>query len=88
VTYGSLHSLLTFDALGAAALLAATPLLVVHGKTDAYCAPELAGELYERTPGEKRILWLDAALHTDLYDREPWVAQAAGAAAAFLSEVL
>ncbi|MEV6494174.1 alpha/beta fold hydrolase, partial [Actinoplanes sp. NPDC051633] len=34
VTYGSLHALMTFDALGAAALLAATPLLVVHGRTD------------------------------------------------------
>lgn len=29
VTYGSLHTLMTFDALGAAPLLAATPLLVV-----------------------------------------------------------
>lgn len=32
VTGGSLHSLLTFDALGAADLLGSTPLLVVHGR--------------------------------------------------------
>jgi hypothetical protein len=33
--YGSLHALMTFDALGAAPLLTATPLLVVHGRSDA-----------------------------------------------------
>jgi fermentation-respiration switch protein FrsA (DUF1100 family) len=84
VTRGSLHSLMTFDALGAADLLAATPLLIVHGKTDAYCSPELARELYERTPGDKEIRWLDADQHIDLYDVEPHVSQAAQAAADFL----
>lgn len=84
VTRGSLHSLMTFDALGAADLLAQTPLLVIHGRTDAYCSPELAQALYERTPGDKEILWLDAAQHIDLYDREPYVTQAAQAAAEFL----
>ncbi|WP_406037321.1 alpha/beta hydrolase [Micromonospora sp. NBC_00898] len=84
VTRGSLHTLMTFDALGAAPLLAATPLLVVHGKVDAYCAPELAAELHHRAAGEKEIVWLDAAQHIDLYDTEPYVTDAASAAAAFL----
>lgn len=84
VTRGSLHSLMTFDALGAAELLAVTPLLVVHGRTDAYCSPELARELYERKPGEKEIVWLDADQHIDLYDMEPYVTQAAQATADFL----
>jgi fermentation-respiration switch protein FrsA (DUF1100 family) len=84
VTYGSLHSLMTFDALGAAPLLAATPLLVVHGRTDAYCAPELAEALYAEATGPKEILWLDAEQHTALYDAEPYVTQASDAAAAFL----
>jgi len=88
VTRGSLHSLMTFDALSAAELLAATPLLIVHGKTDAYCSPELAQALYERTPGDKEILWLDASQHIDLYDREPYVTQAAQAAARFLRRQL
>ncbi len=88
VTRGSLHSLMTFDALGAAELLASTPLLVVHGRTDAYCSPELARALYERKPGEKEILWLDASQHTDLYDCEPYVAQAAAATAGFLHRKL
>ncbi|GAA0388250.1 hypothetical protein Acor_53640 [Acrocarpospora corrugata] len=84
VTRGSLHSLMTFDALGAAELLGATPLLIVHGRTDAYCSPELARELHERAPGEKEILWLDATQHIDLYDVEPYVTQAAQTSADFL----
>jgi len=83
VTHGSLHALMTFDALGAAPLLA-TPLLVVHGRTDAFCAPELAEALHADAPGPKEILWLDAERHVDLYDVEPYVTQAAEAAAGFL----
>jgi len=84
-TRGSLHSLMTFDALGAAELLAATPLLIVHGRTDAYCSPELAREIYERKPGhDKEIRWLDTDRHIDLYDVEPYVTQAAQATADFL----
>jgi fermentation-respiration switch protein FrsA (DUF1100 family) len=75
---------MTFDALGAAPLLTATPLLVVHGRTDAYCAPELAEALYTQAAGPKEILWLDTERHIDLYDVEPYLTQAADAAAAFL----
>jgi fermentation-respiration switch protein FrsA (DUF1100 family) len=84
VTVGSLHSLMTFDALGSAELLGATPLLVVHGKVDAFCAPELATQLYDRATGEKRIEWLDCAQHIDLYDVEPYVTQAVDATTDFL----
>lgn len=84
VTRGSLHSLMTFDALGAAQLLSATPLLVVHGKSDAYCAPELAAELHRQASGDKEIIWLDCGEHIDLYDVEPYVTQAVEATADFL----
>ena len=84
VTHGSLHSLMTFDALGAAPLLAGTPLLVVHGRKDDYCPPELAAAMHEQAAGPKEILWLDAGQHIDLYDAEPYVTQAADATAAFL----
>jgi fermentation-respiration switch protein FrsA (DUF1100 family) len=88
VTWGSLYSLMTFDALGAAELLGDTPLLVVHGKQDAYCSPDLARELHERASGDKEIIWLDARQHIDLYDREPYVTEAADAVARFLQRVL
>ncbi|MGC9536926.1 alpha/beta hydrolase [Streptomyces sp. UG1] len=84
VTRGSLHSLMTFDALGAADLLGATPLLIVHGETDDYCSPDLARAMYERATGQKEIRWLGCKQHIDLYDAEPHVAQAVQATAAFL----
>jgi fermentation-respiration switch protein FrsA (DUF1100 family) len=88
VTYGSLHTLMTFDALGAAPMLGATPLLVVHGRKDAYCAPELAEALYADATGPKEIRWIEAERHIDLYDVEPYVAQAADATATFLHRTL
>lgn len=88
VTRGSLHSLMTFDALGAAPLLAQTPLLIVHGKADAFCAPELAAALHEQTPGDKEIVWLDSSLHIDLYDTEPYVSQATDAVTDFFARTL
>ncbi len=88
VTRGSLYSLMTFDALGAAELLGDTPLMVVHGKVDAYCSPDLAAELHARTPGAKDIVWLDCTRHIDLYDVEPYVSQAVDAAAGFLQRHL
>lgn len=84
VTYGSLHSLLTLDALAAAPMLHGVPLLIVHGRTDAYCSPELAAAAHELAPGPKEIRWLDAEQHIDLYDVEPYVTEAADAAGEFL----
>jgi fermentation-respiration switch protein FrsA (DUF1100 family) len=88
VTRGSLHSLMTFDALAAADLLTATPLLVVHGTKDDYCSPDLARMLHERAQGPKEIAWLDTTNHIDLYDTEPFVTQAADLTAAFLKKFL
>jgi fermentation-respiration switch protein FrsA (DUF1100 family) len=88
VTRGSLHSLMTFDALAAADLLGDTPLLIVHGRQDAYCSPALAQQAYERATGPKRLIWLDATLHIDLYDTEPFVGQAAEAVVEHLDRYL
>ena len=89
VTRGSLHSLMTFDALGAAPLLAGTPLLIVHGKVDAYCSPDLAAAMHAEAAGsDNQIVWLDANEHIDLYDREPWVTEAVEATAGFLHKRL
>lgn len=86
VTWGSLYTLMTFDALGAAPLLGGTPTLIVHGRIDAYCAPELATALYEGIPGDaKRLLWLDAERHVDLYDDPRYVDPAVAAVVEFLA---
>ncbi len=84
VTWGSLHSLMTFDALGAAPLLAGTPLLVVHGTVDDYCSPELAKQLHADAGGRAEIRWLDCARHIDLYDDHRYVGPAVDVAVEFL----
>jgi fermentation-respiration switch protein FrsA (DUF1100 family) len=88
VTRASVRELLTVDNMTGADFLAPTPGLIVHGVQDAYCSPEGAREAYERMGEPKRIVWLDARLHIDLYDSEPHVTQAVEAVTAFLAEHL
>ncbi|MEX0831573.1 MAG: alpha/beta hydrolase [Nitriliruptoraceae bacterium] len=82
VTRRSIHSLLTFDAASAADLLTTVPLIVIHGRADAYCSPAAAEEFARRAGGE--FLALDADQHIDLYDRQPHVGDAVKAAVTFL----
>ena len=77
VTRGSLHSLMTLDVLGVRPLL--PPSLIVHGRRDDYCSPELA-ELM----ATDETLWLDSERHTDFYDTEAYVSPAVTATAEFL----
>jgi pimeloyl-ACP methyl ester carboxylesterase len=88
VTRASVRELLTVDNMSGADFRSATPGLVVHGVQDADCSPEGAREAHERIGGPKRIVWLDATRHIDLYDTEPYVTQAVEAVTAFLSEHL
>jgi len=88
VTRASVRELLTVDNMAGADFLSPKPGLIVHGMHDAYCSPDGAREAYQRMGGPKRIVWLDARLHTDLYDTEPFVTQAVEAVIAFLAEHL
>ena len=86
VTRASIRELLTVDNMAGADFLSPTPGLIVHGRQDAYCSPDGAREAYERMGGPKRIAWLDATLHIDLYDTEPYVTQAVEVLTDFLGE--
>ena len=88
VTRTSVRELLTVDNMIGADFLSPTPGLIVHGVKDAYCSPDGAREAYERMGEPKRLVWLDATLHIDLYDTEPHVTQAVEAVTAFLAEHL
>jgi fermentation-respiration switch protein FrsA (DUF1100 family) len=88
VTRASVRELLTMDNMIGADFLGPTPGLIVHGVQDDYCSPDGAREAYERMGEPKRIVWLDAKLHVDLYDTEPYVSQAVEAVASFLAEHL
>ncbi|MET0425398.1 MAG: alpha/beta hydrolase [Actinoplanes sp.] len=77
VTRGSLHSLMTLDVLSSRPLL--PPSLIVHGRRDDYCSPELAEAMHA-----DETVWLDTDRHVDLYDVEPYVGKAVSATAEFL----
>ncbi|GAA2888909.1 hypothetical protein Acy02nite_58960 [Actinoplanes cyaneus] len=81
VTRGSLHSLMTLDVLGVRPLL--PPSLIVHGRVDAYCSPELAEAMHA-----DETLWLDSSRHVDLYDVDEHVTRAVGRTVEFLSRTL
>jgi uncharacterized protein len=68
----SVLELITADLAAGADFISPTPMLMVHGRTDAYCTPEQA-----QTAGDpKRLVWLDAEIHADLYDTPRHVARA------------
>lgn len=82
VTALSIPELVTLDAVVGAEFISPTPTLVVHGERDDYCSPEGAQAVYDAAGEPKRLVWLPAQLHIDLYDNEafvdPAVAEVAG----------
>ncbi|GAA0428529.1 hypothetical protein Acor_71270 [Acrocarpospora corrugata] len=85
VTRASVLELITMDNLIGADFLSPKPGLLVHGVVDAFCAPEGAHAVHARLDEPKRLVWLDAKRHIDLYDTEPYLTQAVDATAEFLS---
>ncbi|MEU3164371.1 alpha/beta hydrolase [Streptosporangium sp. NPDC006930] len=88
VTRASVRELITVDNMMGADFLSPKPGLIVHGLVDRFCSPEGAEEAYRRMDDPKRIVWLDARLHIDLYDTEPHVTRAVEAVTAFFGEHL
>jgi fermentation-respiration switch protein FrsA (DUF1100 family) len=88
VTVLSIRELIVADLAMGAEFISPTPLLVVHGRTDAYCAPEGAARVFERAGQPKDILWLDTTNHIDLYDNETYVGPAVERAAGWFLEHL
>ncbi|GGL15323.1 hypothetical protein Sme01_70210 [Sphaerisporangium melleum] len=85
VTRASIRELITVDNMMGADFLSPKPGLIVHGVVDRFCSPEGAEEAYKRMGEPKKIVWLDARLHIDLYDTEPYVTQAVTETTAFLT---
>ncbi|MFG1949193.1 alpha/beta hydrolase [Nonomuraea sp. NPDC048826] len=88
VTRASVRELITMDNMMGADFLSPKPALIVHGVVDRFCSPEGAEEAYKRLDEPKKLVWLDARQHIDLYDQEPYVTQAVEATAEFLHEHL
>ncbi|SDM33645.1 alpha/beta hydrolase [Nonomuraea jiangxiensis] len=88
VTRASVRELITMDNMMGADFLSPKPALIVHGVVDRFCSPEGAEEVFRRLDQPKRLVWVDAKQHIDLYDREPYVTEAVDATADFLREHL
>lgn len=88
LTFTTIRELVTLDATGGIDLLADTPTVMVHGRTDAYCSPEQAASVFERLPGPKDLLWLDTTNHIDLYDVPAFVGPAVDRVGSWFDEHL
>lgn len=88
VTRTTIRELVTLDATAALDLLADTPTVMVHGRTDAYCTPGQAASVYDRLPGPKALLWLDTTNHIELYDDPRFVGPALDRLASWFAQHL
>ncbi len=67
-------------------LIAPTALLMIHGEHD-LIPPDAVRAVFERAGEPKKLVIYDC-LHTDLYNREPWVTQSADEAIAWFNHYL
>jgi fermentation-respiration switch protein FrsA (DUF1100 family) len=88
VAVKSLQPYFIYNAIPHAALLAPTPLLVVHGTNDQFLLPEYAQAAYDMATGPKDLVWIQTHNHIEIYDHRPVVDQAANAAIDWLSKTL
>ena len=84
LTADSLPTYFAYNAVAAAPLVAPTPLLIVHGTTDAALLPEFAQAAFDAAGGTKELVWIETHNHVELYDQDPYVSEAAGHAVAWL----
>jgi steroid delta-isomerase-like uncharacterized protein len=78
ITLESMEYLIADHSADSIHLIAPTALLMIHGAKD-LIPPEAVRPVFERAGEPKKLIVLDC-LHTDLYNREPWVTQSADAA--------
>jgi fermentation-respiration switch protein FrsA (DUF1100 family) len=88
VAVKSLQPYFIYDGIPHAALLASTPLLVVHGTNDPFLLPEYAQAAYDAATGPKDLIWIETHNHIEIYDQRPIVEQAAKATIDWLGQTL
>jgi fermentation-respiration switch protein FrsA (DUF1100 family) len=84
MTEDSLPTYFIYNAVAHAPLVAPTPLLIVHGTTDAALLPEYAQAAFDAAQGEKELVWIETHNHVELYDQDPYVSEAAAHAIRWL----
>jgi hypothetical protein len=79
VTVESLEKEREYDPVGPIQLIAPTPLLLIGAEYDTLVPPDLVAAAYEHAFEPKSMVVL-ACRHFDVYNMEPWLSKAAGAA--------
>jgi uncharacterized protein len=88
LTAASLEPYFIYNAIAHAPLVAPTPLMILHGTTDAQLLPEYAQAAYEAASGRKELVWIETHNHIELYDQDPYVSEAVGHVLRWLDEHL
>jgi len=86
ITLESMEYLIADRSAGAIDLIAPTALLMIHGEKDVI-PPDAVRTVFERAGDPKKLVVFDC-LHTDLYNREPWLTQSADEAIAWFDRYL
>ncbi len=86
VTIQSFENLIEYDPDSAIHLASPTAVLIVHAEKDVIPV-ELVREVFARALEPKKLVVYDC-LHTDLYDKEPWMTRSSDEAIAWFKKYL
>ncbi|MFJ1847658.1 alpha/beta hydrolase [Streptomyces sp. NPDC088146] len=86
LTWSSIDRIVAFDAFRSLELLAPRPLLMIVGRSAV--TSWMSVEAFQKAPGPKELLWIDGAVHTDLYDKDAYVTPAVAKLTTFFTEQL
>jgi fermentation-respiration switch protein FrsA (DUF1100 family) len=86
MTADSLLPYLSYNGVAHAPLVAPTPLMIIHGTTDAALLPEYAQQAYDAAQGSKELVWIQTHNHIELYDQDPYVPEATSHAIRWLDQ--
>jgi hypothetical protein len=86
LTWTSIDRIATFDAFSSVGLIAPRPLLMIAGR-DAVTS-WMSVEAFQKALGPKELLWIDGAMHNDLYDKEQYVGPAIAKLTGFFTKNL
>jgi uncharacterized protein len=86
LTWTSIDHIATFDAFRSVDLIAPRPLLMIVGREAV--TSWMSVEAFQKALGPKELLWIDGAMHNDLYDKEQYVGPAITKLAGFFTKNL
>ncbi len=88
ITADSFLPYFIYNGAAHAPLVAPTPLMIIHGTTDAALLAEYAQQAYDAAQGRKELVWIETHNHIELYDQDPYVSEAASHAIRWLDQHL